>query len=70
MQTFTWEGQPDEVALETIEFTRLADGTTRLHARSLCDSFATRDAMLRGNMSTGINEGYEALERMLTHGTA
>ena len=39
VQTFTWEGMPDGVALETMTFEDLGDGRTRLHAVSLCDSF-------------------------------
>ena len=38
VQTFTWEGMPDDVALETLTFEDLGDGRTRLHALSLCDS--------------------------------
>jgi uncharacterized protein YndB with AHSA1/START domain len=68
VQTFTWEGQPDDVSLETLEFTDLGNGMTRLHARSLCDSFAGRDAWLRSGMESGVNEGYEKLERLLSNG--
>ena len=68
VQTFTWEGQPDYVALETLEFTELGQGTTRLHARSLCDSFDARDAWLMGDMETGVNEGYLKLEGLLSNG--
>lgn len=70
VQTFTWEGMPDDVSLETLEFTELGDGTTRLHARSLCDSFEARDAWLRSGMETGVNEGYAKLDEMLADGTA
>ncbi len=67
VQTFTWEGMPDDVALETVEFTDLGDGTTRLHARSLCESFEARDAWLRSGMETGVNEGYAKLDEVLSH---
>lgn len=43
MQTFTFDGEPDSVALETVWFEDLGDGTTRLHAQSLIDSFEGRD---------------------------
>jgi len=69
VQTFTWEGMPDGVALETMTFEDLGDGRTRLHATSLCDSFEGRDAWLRSGMETGVNEGYAALERMLADGS-
>lgn len=68
VQTFTWEGQPDDVSLETLEFTDLGHGMTRLHARSLCDSFAGRDAWLMGGMESGVNEGYAKLEGLLSNG--
>lgn len=66
VQTFTWEGQPDGVALETLTFTANADGTTTLHAQSLCDSFAGRDAWLASGMEVGVNEGYAKLDEMVS----
>ncbi len=68
VQTFTWEGMPDAVALETMTFEDLGDGRARLHARSLCDSFEDRDAWLRSGMEVGVNEGYAALDSMLADG--
>ena len=69
VQTFTYEGDPDQVALETLRFTDLGDGRTRLHTQMLVESFATRDAWLRSGMEVGMNDGYTKLERMLTDGT-
>ena len=60
VQTFTWEGMPDGVALETMTFEDLGDGRTRLHAFSLCDSFEDRDGWLRSGMEVGVNDGYAA----------
>ncbi len=68
VQTFTWEGMPDQVALETLTFEDLGDGRTRLHALSLCDSFEARDGWLRSGMETGVNEGYAALDELLADG--
>ena len=68
MQTFTWEGMPDGVALETMTFEDLGDGRTRLHAVSLCDSFEGRDAWLRSGMEVGVNDGYAAIDRLLAEG--
>ena len=65
VQTFTWEGMPDGVALETLTFEDLGEGRTRLHATSLCDSFGARDAWLRSGMEVGVNEGYAALDAVL-----
>ncbi len=68
VQTFTWEGMPEGVALETLTFEDLGDGRTRLHATSLCDSFEARDGWLASGMDTGVNDGYAALDRMLVAG--
>jgi uncharacterized protein YndB with AHSA1/START domain len=65
VQTFTFEGEPDGVALETLTFEDLGDGRTRLHAQSLVDSFEGRDAWLRSGMETGVNEGYAKLDKVL-----
>ena len=68
VQTFTFEGEPDGVALETLRFEDLGDGRTRLHAQSLVDSFEGRDAWLRSGMEVGVNEGYAKLDRMIADG--
>ena len=68
VQTFTWEGMPEGVALETLTFEDLGDGTTRLHATSLCDSFEARDGWLSSGMEVGVNAGYAAIDRMLEAG--
>ena len=65
VQTFTFEGMPDHVALETLWFEDLGDGTTRLHAQSLVDNFEARDAWLASGMEGGVNEGYAKLDDML-----
>lgn len=66
VQTFTYEGDPDGVALETLWFDHLGNGRTRLRTQSLVDSFEGRDAWLRSGMEVGVNEGYAKLEEMLT----
>jgi uncharacterized protein YndB with AHSA1/START domain len=68
VQTFTFEGEPDGVALETLRFEDLGDGRTRLHAQSLCDSFEGRDAWLASGMEVGVNEGYAKLDALLADG--
>lgn len=65
VQTFTWEGMPDHVALETLTFTDLGDGRTRLHATSLCDSFEAVEGWLHSGMEVGVNEGYAKLDGLL-----
>lgn len=68
VQTFTWEGMPDAVALETLTFEDLGDGHTRLHALSLCDSFEARDGWLSSGMEVGIDEGYAAIDLLVADG--
>jgi uncharacterized protein YndB with AHSA1/START domain len=65
VQTFTFEGMPDGVALERLTFTDLGDGRTRLTSTSLVDSFADRDAFLSSGMEAGVREGYERLDAVL-----
>jgi uncharacterized protein YndB with AHSA1/START domain len=69
VQTFTYEGMPDAVALETLTFEDLGDGRTRLHAQSLTDSFEGRDAWLGSGMEVGVEEGYAKLDGLLGDGT-
>lgn len=68
VQTFTWEGMPDDVALETMRFEELGNGITRLHATSLCDSFEARDGWLASGMEVGVHDGYAKLDGLLASG--
>ncbi|SDT48162.1 SRPBCC family protein [Actinoplanes derwentensis] len=68
VQTFTWEGQPEGVSLETLRVEDLGDGRTRLHVQSLVDSFEGRDAWLQSGMEVGVNEGYAKLDRLVADG--
>lgn len=68
VQTFTFEGDPDGVALQTLWFEDLGDGRTRLRTQLLVDSFEGRDAWLRSGMEVGVDEGYAKLDRMLSDG--
>jgi uncharacterized protein YndB with AHSA1/START domain len=65
VQTFTYDGQPDGVALETFWFEDLGGGRTRLHAQSLVDSFEGRDQWLTSGMETGIDQGYAKLDALV-----
>ena len=66
VQTFTFEGFPDGVALEKLTLEPLEGGRTRLVATSLVDSFADRDAFVASGMEGGVREGYEKLDEVLT----
>ena len=65
VQTFTFDGVPEGVALETIRFEDLGDGRTRLHAQSLVDSIEGRDAFLASGMEVGVEEGYAKLDALI-----
>lgn len=66
VQTFTFEGMPDGVALEKLVLTPLDGGSrTLLTATSLVDSFADRDAFVASGMETGVVQGYERLDDLL-----
>ena len=63
--TFTYEGQPDGVSLETLTFEDLGGGRTRLRTLSVVSDFATRDGMLASGMEVGVNDGYDKLDELL-----
>ncbi|PSK97874.1 uncharacterized protein YndB with AHSA1/START domain [Haloactinopolyspora alba] len=63
--TFTYEGVPDGVSLETLTFEQLDGGGTRLRVLSVVEDFQTRDGILSSGMDTGVNEGYEKLDELL-----
>jgi uncharacterized protein YndB with AHSA1/START domain len=65
VQTFTYEGFPDGVSLDTVVLEDLGDGRTRLTATSLLDSLEGRDAMIASGMEVGIRDGYERLDELL-----
>ena len=65
VQTFTFEGEPDGVALERLVFDDLGAGRTRLRGTSLVDSFEGRDAFLASGMEQGVRESYERLDELL-----
>ena len=68
IQTFTFEGEPDGVALERIVFEDLGEGRTRLTSVSLTDSFEGRDAFVASGMEEGVVQGYQRLDEVLAGG--
>ena len=65
VQTFTFEGVPDQVALEKMVFEDIGNGRTRVVGTSLVDSFEDRDAFVASGMEEGVREGYERLDELL-----
>jgi uncharacterized protein YndB with AHSA1/START domain len=68
VQTFEFEGAPDQVAIEFMTFEDLGNGRCRLRGRSIGRTVEGRDAMVASGMGKGMREGYERLEALL--GTA
>jgi uncharacterized protein YndB with AHSA1/START domain len=67
VQTFTYEGYPDGVSLETAVFEDL-DGRTGVTNTSVFDSIEARDAMIASGMEGGLRESYERLDELLARG--
>ncbi|MGW1536696.1 SRPBCC family protein [Streptomyces aureus] len=67
VQTFSYDGHPDGVSLETTVFEDLG-GRTRVTTTSLMGSVEARDAMIRSGMSRGVREGHERLDELLGDG--
>lgn len=65
VQTFTWEGMPDGVSLDTMTFEDLGDGRTRTIGLSVVENFEGRDAIMASGMEVGVYEGYEKLDALL-----
>jgi uncharacterized protein YndB with AHSA1/START domain len=65
IQTFTYEGMPDGVALEKLVLEAIGDGRTRLTGTSLVDTFEGRDGFVASGMEQGVREGYQRLDELL-----
>ena len=65
VQTFEWDGMPGYVIIETMNLTDLGDGRTKLVTVSLFHTTEERDGMLQSGMEGGMNESFQALDRLL-----
>jgi uncharacterized protein YndB with AHSA1/START domain len=65
VQTFSYDGIPDGVCLETMTFTELPGGRTRLVSLSVLESIEARDGLVSSGMETGVVEGYDQLDELL-----
>jgi uncharacterized protein YndB with AHSA1/START domain len=66
VQTFTFEGYPDGVSLDTLTLEELDGGRTRATILSLVENLQTRDMILASGMDKGVTEGYEKLDALLS----
>lgn len=65
VQTFEWDGMPGHVALNTTTLEAIGDDRTRLVTVSLFLTVADRDGMIQSGMKSGLDQGFEALDRVL-----
>jgi uncharacterized protein YndB with AHSA1/START domain len=70
VQTWTWEGLPDAVCLETMTFERLEGDRSRVVSVTVLDSMEAQAGMLASGMEVGVNEGFEKLDELLESGRA
>jgi uncharacterized protein YndB with AHSA1/START domain len=67
VQTQSMEGMGDGAVLNTLTFTDLGDGRTRLTDHTLVDSIEGRDAILASGMDEGVIAGYRKLDELLAN---
>ncbi|MBI5309953.1 MAG: SRPBCC family protein [Actinobacteria bacterium] len=66
--TFEYEGAPGHISLESISFEPTADGGTRVSTHAVFQTVEARDAMMTAGAESGMREGYERLEALLSDG--
>ena len=65
VRTFEWDGMPGYVIVESTELEDIGNGQTRVVTNSLFHTTEERDGMLNSGMESGLNQSYEALDRLL-----
>ena len=65
VSTFEWDGMPGYVIINSMTLTDLGDGRTKMVTTSLFHTPEERDGMLHSGMEGGMNQSYEALDRVL-----
>ena len=68
IQTFEYEGEPDEVSIDCMRFEELPGGRSRLVDHSVFPSVEVLEGMMSQGMEYGMNEGYEKLDELLARG--
>ena len=65
IQTFEFEGWPDQVSIDTMRFEALPGGRARLVGHSVFPSAEAVEAMVSEGMERGMSEGYDKLDAIL-----
>jgi len=63
--TFEWDGAPGHTVVQTITLEDLGDNRTRMVSTSMFFTKDDRDGMMSAGMEGGMNESYQALDRVL-----
>ncbi len=66
VQTFTYDGAPDGVSLDILTLEAITGGRTRATAVSVVHSLDIRNAILSSGMDSGVREGFDKLDILLT----
>ena len=64
VQTFQYDGWPNDVSLETLTFEDLG-GRTRVHTHSVFPSVQSRDVMIESGMEHGVRDSMSRLDKVL-----
>jgi uncharacterized protein YndB with AHSA1/START domain len=64
IQTFEFDGAPDQVSLESLTLEDL-DGRTRVHTHAVFSSVESRDTAIASGMEHGIRDSMERLDEIL-----
>jgi uncharacterized protein YndB with AHSA1/START domain len=65
VQTWSWEGMPGAVSLETMIITELPGGRSLMTSVALVESMEAQAGMMASGMEVGIDQGYAKLDRLL-----
>jgi uncharacterized protein YndB with AHSA1/START domain len=63
--TFEWDGAPGHASIDSMRLEDMGDGRTKLIVKTLFMTAEDRDGMVSAGMESGMNESYEALDRVL-----
>lgn len=66
VRTFEWDGMPGYVSVESTTFVDLGDGRTRIINTLQCFTPEECDGMMGAGMERGMNDSYDALDRLLS----
>lgn len=65
VQTFSWDGMPGHEIVDTLTLHDLGDNRTKAVTTSRFHSKEERDGMLQLGMEEGLNQSYQALDKLL-----